>query len=125
MIYGVRELQAATGGRRKLHNQALNDLNCPPNIVWAIKSRRTRWFGHVARMGGREMHVRFCWVNLKDRDCLKNLGGWWEDNIKIDVKGMGCGVWTGLMWLKTGVAASCQDGNEQFGCPKCGEFCTG
>ena len=29
----------------------LNDLYSSPNIVRAIKSRRMRWAGHVARMG--------------------------------------------------------------------------
>ena len=29
-----------------------------PNIVRVIKSRRMRWAGHVARMGGRERSVQ-------------------------------------------------------------------
>ena len=29
----------------------INDLYCSPNIVRVIKSRRTKWAGHVARMG--------------------------------------------------------------------------
>ena len=36
---------------RKLHNEELNDMYCSPNIVRAIKSRRMRWAGHVARIG--------------------------------------------------------------------------
>ena len=39
---------------RKLHNEELNDLYFSPNIVRVIKSRRVRWAGHVARMGGEE-----------------------------------------------------------------------
>jgi len=35
---------------RKLHNEELNDLYFSPNIVRVIKSRRTGWAGHVARM---------------------------------------------------------------------------
>jgi len=36
---------------RKLHNEELNDLFCWPNIVRVIKSRRTRWAGHVTCLG--------------------------------------------------------------------------
>ena len=43
---------------RKLHNKELNDLYSSPNIIRIIKSRRTRWAVHVARMGGRgEVHT--------------------------------------------------------------------
>jgi hypothetical protein len=35
---------------RKLHNDELHSLYSSPNIVRAIKSRRMRWAGHVARM---------------------------------------------------------------------------
>jgi hypothetical protein len=36
---------------RKLHNDELHSLYSSLNIVRVIKSRRTRWAGHVARMG--------------------------------------------------------------------------
>jgi hypothetical protein len=32
-------------------NEELHILNCSPNIIRQIKSRRMRWAGHVARMG--------------------------------------------------------------------------
>jgi hypothetical protein len=37
---------------RKLHNDELYSLYSSPNIGRVIKSRRTRWAVHVARMGG-------------------------------------------------------------------------
>jgi len=26
----------------------------------------------------------------------------WEENIKMDLQNLGCGAWTGLIWLRTG-----------------------
>jgi hypothetical protein len=49
----VSKRDEVTGECRKLHNEELNDLYCSPYTVRVIKSRRMRWVGHVARMGGR------------------------------------------------------------------------
>ena len=49
-IFGPRR-DEVTGEWRRLHNEELNDLYCSPNTVRVIKWRRTRWAGHVARMG--------------------------------------------------------------------------
>jgi len=38
---------------RRLRNEELYDLYSSPNIFRAVKSRRMRWVGHVARMGAR------------------------------------------------------------------------
>jgi hypothetical protein len=40
-----------TGGWRKLHNEELYNLYSSPSIIRMIKSRRTRWTGHIARKG--------------------------------------------------------------------------
>jgi hypothetical protein len=42
------------GGWRKLHNEKLQNLHSPPNIIRIIKSRRMKWAGHIARMAARE-----------------------------------------------------------------------
>ena len=46
------------GEWRKLHNEELNDLYCSSNVIRVIKSRRMRWAGHVARMGGEEGRIQ-------------------------------------------------------------------
>ena len=47
MIVG-RKTKDVTGDWRRLHNE---DLHSPPYSIWAIKSRRMRWAGHMARTG--------------------------------------------------------------------------
>jgi hypothetical protein len=50
------------GSWRKLHNDELHSLYSSVNIVRVIKSRRMRWAGHVACMGGRERFLQgFGW----------------------------------------------------------------
>ena len=49
-IFGPKS-DEVTGGRRKLHNEELNDLYCSPNIGRVNKSKRIRWEVRVARMG--------------------------------------------------------------------------
>jgi len=50
------------------------------------------------------MHTSFRWVNLKDRDHLKDIGGdgriilKWIFRIEI-------GAWTGLVFLRIGISA--------------------
>jgi len=36
---------------KKLHNEGFHDLQCSPDVMGVIKSRRMRWVAHVARMG--------------------------------------------------------------------------
>jgi hypothetical protein len=50
-IFGPKR-DAVTGGWRKLHNEELRDLYSSQSIIRVMKSRRMRWMGHVARMGG-------------------------------------------------------------------------
>jgi hypothetical protein len=51
-IFGPKR-DGVTGGWRKPHNEELHDLYSSPSIIRIIKSRRTRWAGHVAQMGRR------------------------------------------------------------------------
>jgi hypothetical protein len=57
-IFGPKR-DEVTGGWRKLCNEELRDLYSSPSIITRriIKSRRMRWAGHVAQMGGKEKCV--------------------------------------------------------------------
>jgi len=48
-IFGSKR-DEVTGEWRKLHNEELSDLYCPPNLVQVNKSRMG-WAGHVACIG--------------------------------------------------------------------------
>jgi hypothetical protein len=41
----------------KLYNEELREMYSTPSIIRIIKSRRMRWAGHVARMGGEEKRI--------------------------------------------------------------------
>jgi hypothetical protein len=56
------------GGWRKLHNEELHNFYCLPSIIRMIKSRRMRWWGHVARMGIKVMRIGFWWEIQKERE---------------------------------------------------------
>ena len=49
-VFGPKR-DEVTGEWRELHTEELSDLYSLPNIVRVVKSRRTRWAVHVARMG--------------------------------------------------------------------------
>jgi len=66
--------------------------------VWVAKSRRTRWMGHVARMGeGRSVH-RVLVGKPEGRRPLERPRLRWENNIKTDLQevGGGLGDWMDL-----------------------------
>ena len=69
-------------------------MYCSPNIVRVIKSRRMRRAGHVARTGEEG--------KPEGRRPLGRPRHRWVDNITMDLLEVGCGIWTGLGWLKIG-----------------------
>jgi hypothetical protein len=75
---------------RNIRNEKLNDLYCSPNIVRVIKLRKMRWAGHVARMMEGKMYIWFWWGNLREKDHFGRPIRTWEDNIKMDLKVVGC-----------------------------------
>jgi hypothetical protein len=62
------------GPWRKLHNDELHSLYSSPNIVRAIKSRRMRWVGHVARMGEGKVVYRVLVGRPEGKRPLEDLG---------------------------------------------------
>ena len=85
------------GEFRKLHNEELCDLYSSPNIVRVIKSRRLKLAGHVARMGDKRDVYRVLVGKPDGRRQLGRPRRRWEDNIKMDPQGVGCG---GMDWVE-------------------------
>ena len=87
-----------TGDWRRLRNEELNDLYSSPNIVRMIKWRRTRWAGHVARMGEERVVYRVLVGKPEGKGPLGRPRRRWVDNIRMDLQEVGCGHvdWIGL-----------------------------
>jgi hypothetical protein len=72
-IFGPKK-DEVMGEWRKLHNGELHNLYSLPDIIRQIKSRRMRWAGHVACMGGGRNMYRVWWERLKKKDHLEDQG---------------------------------------------------
>jgi hypothetical protein len=71
----------------------LHNLYSSPNIIRMMKSRRTRWTGHVARMGAKRNAYRILVGRPEGKIPLGRPRRRWVDNIKIDVRDTG---WDGV-----------------------------
>jgi len=96
-MFGPRR-DEVTGEWRRLHNEELNDLYSSPNIVRVIRSRRMRWVGHVARMGEERVVYGVLVGKQEGRRPLGRPRRRWVDNIRMDLKEVGCGYvdWIGM-----------------------------
>jgi hypothetical protein len=65
-------------------------------IFRVIKSRRMRWEGHAASMGGRRGAHRVLMGKTEGKKPLGRPRRRWEDNIKMDLQKVGCG---GMEWI--------------------------
>jgi hypothetical protein len=73
-----------------------------PDIIRQIKSRIMGWAGHVARVGeGRNLY-RVLVGKPEGRRPLGRPRRRWEDGIKMDLREIGWGVWSGFTWLRIG-----------------------
>ena len=92
MLFGPKR-DEVTGDWRKLHNEELNNLYCPSNIVRVLKSRRKR----VARMGEGRGVYRILVGKPEGKRPLGRPRRRWEDNIKMDLQEVGC---EGMDWIE-------------------------
>jgi hypothetical protein len=84
------------GDWRKVHNEELYNLYSSPNTIRMIKSRNMGWVGHVAGMGERRNAYRVLVRKPEGQRPLRRHRRKWEDNIKMDLKGIG---WDGVDWI--------------------------
>jgi len=92
VLFGPKR-DEVTGDWRKLHNEELNNLYCPSNIVRVLKSRRKR----VARMGEGRGVYRILVGKPEGKRPLGRPRRRWEDNIKMDLQEVGC---EGMDWIE-------------------------
>ena len=95
-IFGTKR-DEVTGEWRKLRNEELNNLYSSPNIVRVIKSRRMIWAEHVARMWESRVVYRVLVGKHERRKPLGRPRRRWEDNIRMDLREVGCGC---LDWME-------------------------
>jgi len=100
-IFGSKR-DELTGEWRKLHNTELNDLYPSFNIIRVIISRRMRWPGMKHVWGRGEMYTGFWCGNPRERDHLEDPGIDGRIILRWIFRQWDRGVWTGLMWLRTG-----------------------
>jgi hypothetical protein len=83
---------------RKLHNEELHNFYSSASIIRIIKSRRMRWAGHVARMGGKRNVYRLLVGKPEGKRPLGRPRRSWIDNIKMDLLEIVVSVvdWIGL-----------------------------
>ncbi|KAJ4444129.1 hypothetical protein ANN_05918 [Periplaneta americana] len=87
-IFGAKR-DEVTGEWRKLHSTELHALYSSPDIIRNIKSRRSRWAGHVERMGESKNPYRVLVERPEGKRPLGRPRRRWEDNIKMDLREVG------------------------------------
>ena len=90
-IFGAKK-DEITGEWRILHKYS------SPNIIRSLKSRRLRWAGHLARIEQSRNAYRVLLGNPEIKRPLERPRRRWEDNIKMDLREVGCdsGEWIDL-----------------------------
>jgi hypothetical protein len=89
-IFGPKR-DEVTGERTKFDNEELRILYSSTNIIRQIKSRRMKWAGHVARMGGDSKVYRVLVGKPEGKRPFGRPKRGWEDRIRMDLGEIGCG----------------------------------
>jgi hypothetical protein len=77
-----------------MYTNNLNDLYSSSNIVRVIKSRRMKWAERVACMEERRGLYIVLVGKHEGKIPLGRPKRRWEDNNKMDLQEVGCGLWT-------------------------------
>jgi hypothetical protein len=95
-IFGPKR-EEVTGEWRKMHSGELHNLYSSPDTIRQIKSKRMRWAGHVACMGGGRNVYRVLVGKPEGKRPLERPRRRWEDGIKMDLRETGWG--RGVEWI--------------------------
>jgi hypothetical protein len=68
--------------------------------MWAMKSIRMRWAGHVARVGSGEVCTGFLWENLRERDHWGDPGFDGRMILRRIFSKWDVRIWTGFSWFR-------------------------
>jgi hypothetical protein len=98
-IFGPKR-DEVTGGWRQLHNEELYGLYSSPDIIRMMKSSRMRWVRHVALMGKMRNSCKIVVEKPEGKRPHARSRRGCEDNIDMDLREIGFGVWIGFVWLR-------------------------
>jgi hypothetical protein len=100
-IFGPKRNEV-TGEWRELHNEELHNLYSSPDIIRQVKSRIMRWAEHVTCMRQERKVYKILVGKPEGKKPLGRPRRRWEEGIKMDLRDIGWGVWTGFDRLRIG-----------------------
>jgi hypothetical protein len=103
-IFGSKR-DEVKGGWRKLHNEKLHNLYSSSSTIRMIKARKMRWTEYVALMRAKRNARRILVGNPEGKRQLRTPRCRCVDNIKMDLRELGCG---GMDWIDLA-----QDGDQR------------